>query len=87
MLIRSSFLKTGVTHANSISEGNLPNGNDLLNSWCKSVKMSKLSLTIFVGMSDFGGIWRNQTFLIISISVGVTLLKQKVLLAEYSEGF
>ena len=57
LLVQYSFLKS------SISDGNLPNCNDLLNSWCKSVKMSKLSLTIFAGMSDFSGIWRNQTFL------------------------
>ena len=37
------------------SNGNLPNSKDLLNSWCKTgIKISILSLTIFVGMSEFG---------------------------------
>ena len=54
MLVRSSFLKTGVTSASFISDGNLPNSNDLLNSWCKiGVKMSILSSPIFVGIFEF----------------------------------
>ena len=54
-LVRSSFLKTGVTSASFISGGHLPNSNDLVNSWCKiGVQMSILSSITFVGMSEFG---------------------------------
>ena len=55
LFVRSCFLKTGVTTTSFISDGNLTNSNDLFNSWCKiGLKMSILSLTILVGMSEFG---------------------------------
>ena len=54
LLVRSSFLKTGVLFESFILGGNLTNSNDLLNFWYKiGVKMSILSLTIFVGMPKF----------------------------------
>ena len=54
LLVRSSFLKTWVISTSFISDGSLPNSNDLLNSWCKiDVKMSISSLITFVAMSEF----------------------------------
>ena len=51
----ASFSKNGVTSASLISDGNLPNFNDLLNSWCKiGVKMLKLTLSIFAWICEFG---------------------------------
>ena len=38
-----------------MADGNIPNSNDLLDSWYTiGVKMSTLSLTIFIEMSKFG---------------------------------
>ena len=54
LLVRSSFLKTGVLFESFILGGNLTNSNDLLNFWYTiGVKMSILSLTIFVGIPKF----------------------------------
>ena len=80
-MVRPSFLKTEVTSASFISGGNLPNSNDLLNSWCKiGLKMSILSLSIFIGMPEFGEDLEESSFLnCFSIPVYVMLLKQKVL--------
>ena len=85
LLVRLSFLKTGVTSVSFISEGHLPNSNDLLNSWRKmGVKMSILSLTFFVGMCEFGEDFEESSlFNYFSITVCVTLLKQKVLLFSF----
>ena len=82
MLVQSSFLKTGGTSTSLISDRHLPNSNDLVNSWCKiGVKMSILSLTIFVGMYEFGeDLEKSNLFNSFSILVCVMLLKQKVLL-------
>ena len=79
MLVGSSLLKTGVTSANFFSHGILPNSTDLVNSWCKiDVKMSILSLTIFVRMPEFAtDLEEPSLFNSFFISVCLMLLSRK----------